>query len=225
MIFLLIILTILFLFSLFLFLLLLSNIQIEIKDLDFDSSNKKNYKLQNYVFFIRLKLFGKITILKIRIDNKKINKMKKSKIFKNKMFQNFNDFNKLKEILEKNRKEILKKQNIQYIKYLDIEIKKFILCMDISVANSVLTSFAVVIISSIISIILARNVKEYDKSKYKYKITPIYEYNPVLKISLNCIIDVKIVHIINVIYMLIKKRSVKYDERTSNRRAYVFSNE
>ena len=72
MIFLLIILTILFLFSLFLFLLLLSNIQIEIKDLDFDSSNKKNYKLQNYVFFIRLKLFGKITILKIRIKRYKV---------------------------------------------------------------------------------------------------------------------------------------------------------
>ncbi len=225
MVFFLIILAILFLFSLFILLLLLSNIEIEIKDLYFSSIMKKNKKLKNYLLFIRLKLFGKLTILRVKIDNKKISKMLESKILESKIFQKFNDSNKIKEIILKNKKEILKKQNINYLKFLNIKIKKLILYMDISASNSILTSFAVAIIASLISIILAGNVQKYDKNKYKYKITPIYEYNPILKINLNCIIDVKIVHIINVIYMLIKKRSVKYDERTSNRGAYVCSND
>ena len=80
-------------------------------------------------------------------------------------------------------------------------------------------------ISSIISIILARNIETYDKTKYKYIITPKFEDETIVKIKLNYKIDIKIVHIINVIYMLIKKRSVKYDERASNRRTYASLNE
>ena len=97
--------------------------------------------------------------------------------------------------------------------------------MRVSALDNIITSFAVATISSIISIILARNIKKYEKDKYIYSIIPIYEDKPMLKIKLNCIIDIKIVHIMNVIYMMLKKRSGKYDERTSNRRAYVCSND
>ncbi len=216
---------ILFLITSLFLLLLLSNIEVEINKLCFNTNNAKYEKLEDYLFYIRLKLFDKITWIKIKIDSEKIDKIKRSKVLKSKIFEKLNKSYNIKSILLKNRKKILKKDNIKYIKELDIEVKRLILYMDICTSSSIFTSFAVVAIATIISIVLAKSIKKYSKNKYKYIITPIYEYKPRLKIELNCIIDIKIVHIMNVIYMLIKKRSVVYDERTSNRGAYVCSNE
>ena len=83
-----------------------------------------------------------------------------------------------------------------------------------------ITPFVIATFATIISILIAKNIDKYDKKKFYYSIIPKYEDKPSFKIKLNCIIDLKIVHIMNVIYMLIKKRRVKYDARTSNRRAY-----
>ncbi len=217
-----IILTILFLFTLLVFIFLLSNIEIEIDNLCFDSNNKKYKKIEDYLIFIRLKFLDKITWLKIIIDNKKIVKIGKSKILRRKISKSINELEDIKEKILRDRKEILKINNI---KKLNIRVKQLYLDMRVSALDNIITSFAVATISSIISIILARNIKKYEKDKYIYSIIPIYEDKPMLKIKLNCIIDIKIVHIMNVIYMMLKKRSGKYDERTSNRRAYVCSND
>ncbi len=220
-----IILTILFLLSLFFLLLCLSNLQIEINKLWFDSNNKKHQKLEYYLFYLRIKLLGKITWFKIEIDNKKINRIKASNIFKSKIFDRVNKFEKVQDIVLKNKKNIFKKENIKYIKELDIKLKKVNLYMELCSGSTAFTPFVVTTIASIFSIILAKNIEAYDRTEYNYMITPKYEYKPSLKIKLNCIIDIKIVHIINVIYMLIKKRRVEYDERTSDRRTYVCSND
>lgn len=217
-----IILTILFLFTLLVLIFLLSNIEIEIDNFCFDSNNKKYKKIEDYLIFIRLKFLDKITWLKIIIDNKKIVKIGKSKILRRKISKSINELEDIKEKILRDRKEILKINNI---KKLNIRVKQLYLDMRVSALDNIITSFAVATISSIISIILARNIKKYEKDKYIYSIIPIYEDKPMLKIKLNCIIDIKIVHIMNVIYMLLKKRSGKYDERTSNRRAYVCSND
>lgn len=217
-----IILTILFLITSFFLLLLLSNIEIEIAKLWFDSSNIKEEKLENFLFYIRLKFLDKITWFKIRIDSKKIIKIKKSKLLKSKTFEKISKMKNIKESILKNKKEII---NIRNLKDLDIKIEQLNLDMKISASDYIITSFFVAFIASVISIILAKNIKRYEKNKYRYLITPIYEYKPTLKIKLNCIIDIKIVHIMNVIYMLVKKRSVEYDERTSDRRTYVCSND
>lgn len=217
-----IILTILFLFTSFFLLLLLSNIEIEIAKLWFDSSNIKGEKLENFLFYIRLKFLDKITWFKIRIDSKRIIKIKKSKLLKSKTFEKISKMKNVKESILKNKKEII---NIRNLKDLDIKIEQLNLDMKISASDYIITSFFVAFIASVISIILAKNIKRYEKNKYRYLITPIYEYKPTLKIKLNCIIDIKIVHIMNVIYMLVKKRSVEYDERTSDRRTYVCSND
>ena len=216
----LIILVILFFLSLIFFILCLSNIEIEINKLLIDTKGKRNEKIKDYLFYIRLKLLGKITLLKIKIDNDKINKVKKSKVLNSKLFK------KLSELNIKDIKLVDKSKIIESIKELNIRVNKLDLYFAISISDNILTSFAVVILATLISVIVAKNIKNgSNKDEYMYEIKPIYEYKPRLKIKLNCIIDVKIVHIINVIYMLIKKRSVKYDERTSNRRTYVCSNE
>ncbi len=220
-----IILTILFFSSLSFLLLCLSSLEIEINDFHFDSENKKHHKLDKYLIYIRLKLFNKMTWFKIKIDKEKIRELENSRFFKSKIFNRINKCKDLWDIILKNRKEIFKEKNINFIKELNININKLNLNMGLCTSNSIFTSFAVAVIASVISLILANNIKKYDRTKYNYSITPIYKDELGLKIKLDCIINVKIVHIINVIYMLVKKRRVEYDERTSNRRAYVCSND
>lgn len=204
-----IILTILFFISIIFLALCISSIEIEIKELLIDSENTKHNKIQNYLFYIRLKLLDKITWIKIKIDKNKIETIKKSKFIKMNMFNNMN------------KKELLQKENLKYIKEIKLKIKKLDLILKLCTTDSIFTSFSVVIIAIVISIILAQNSVKNENDKYKYAIIPKYEQKPSIKIKLNCIISIKIVHIMNVIYMLIKKRSVEYDERTSNRRAYA----
>jgi len=219
-----IILAMLFFISLIFFIIFISTIEIEVKDLWFNSDNKKQSKLINYLFFIRIKLLNKVTWFKIKIDKKKLKRIESSKIFKSKLFSKVSKYNNIEEFIEKNKEEIFRFNNIKHIKDINIEFKKLNLYMQICTKDSICTSFLVAIIASALSIILARKIKRYDKSKYNYVITPIYEDKASFKIKLNCIIGIKIVHIMNVIYMLTKKRSVEYDERTSDRRTYVCSN-
>jgi len=220
-----IILTILFFISLLVLMLCLSSLEIEVYNLCFNSENKKNNKLQNYLFCIRLKLLDKITWFKIEIDKKKMKKIENSKIFKSRIFNKINEYEHIRDIILKNRKEIFKKDNIEYIKGIESKIKQLNLNMELCTSDSIFTSFSVAIFASILSLLLAKNVEKFESNKYRYIITPKYEQKPSIKIKLNCIISIKIVHIMNVIYMLIKKRSVEYDERTSNRRPYVCSND
>jgi len=215
-----IILTILFFLSLISLIFCLSNIELEVKDLCIDSENKKHHKVQNYLFCIRLKLLDKITWFKIKIDKNKMKTIQNSKIF-----NKINKPENIRDIILKNREKIFKKDNINYIKEINIRIRQLDLNMELCTSESIFTSFSVAILASIISIFLARNIEKYKRDKYRYIITPKYEQKPSVKVKLNCIISIKIVHIMNVIYMLIKKRSVEYDERTSNRRTYVCSND
>ena len=220
-----IILAILFFLSSFVLLLCLSDLEIEINKLHFDSNNKKEHKLEDYLFYIRLKILDKITWLKIEIDKNKIKTIENSKLFKSNFLSKINEYDKIIEIILNNKEEIFKKSNTEYIKELNICIKKLDLYLELCISNSTFTSFLVATIASIISIILARNIKKYDRNKYNYIIMPKYEYKSSIKLKLNCIINIKVVHIINVLCMLIKKRREKYDERTSNRRSYASINE
>lgn len=205
-----IVLIISFIVALIFYIFCLSSLEIEIKELLIDSENTKDNKIQKSFFYIRLRLFEKITWLKIKIDKNKINAMKNSKILKFKMINNID------------KKELLKKDNIKYIKEMNIQIKQLDLILKICTTNSIATSFSVAIIATFISILLSGYSKKNENNKYR--IIPKYEQKPSIKIKLNCIINIKVVHIINVICMLIKRRSVEYDERTSNRRTYASFN-
>jgi len=220
-----IILAILFFVSLIFLMMCLSNLEVEIYNLLIDSESKKNHKLQDYLFYIRVKLLDKITLFNIKIDKNKMKKIENSKIFKSKVLNKMNQYENIKDIILKNKKEILKKENIKYIKEIKPRIKRLDLDMEICTSDSAFTSFSVAIFASIISIILANGIKKFESNKYRYRITPKYAQEPSIKTKLNCIISMKVVHIMNVIYMLIKKRREEYDERTSDRRTYVCSND
>lgn len=210
---------IIFFISLILFVICLSTLEIEVKNFAFNSNNRSSKKLEEYLIYIRLKFVNKITWLKIKIDYRKI---KKYKLFNNKILKKFINF---KDMVSKKQKEIFRKENIKYIKELDIKLKKIHLDMKISVLDAMLTSLIVPLISTLLSIIVANTMEKYNSEDYKYIISPKYSEKMEAIINLNCIINAKLVHIINIVYMLFRKRSVNYDERTSNRRAYVCSNE
>lgn len=197
-----------FILSMLLLILLLSNLEIEIKELEIDTTKKR----KNILVCLKLKLFNKIPIFKINIDNKKI----KSLEIKNK---------KLVKSIISSQRENLKLNNLEILKYLDFNLEEINLKVIISLVDIATTTVIIPILVTIISMFLKKTAKKYKKEKYKYSIIPDYNLNLMVKIKLKCIISIKIVNIINVIYMMLKKGSEKNDERTSNRGTYVCCND
>lgn len=213
-----IILSVIFIIFLIFFLFCISTLQIEIKNLVFNSKNQKGKKLENYIIYLKLKLLKKITWFYIKIDKNKIYKIKKSKIFNKKILSKITNLE--KDIIDNtNLFEI--KEDFKYIKLIDFNIEKINLVLRLSLIDPFITSISIPIISSLIAYILSKNVTEYKNKNYYYVIKPACSVESTINIKLNCIINIKMIHIINVIYMLKKKRSVDYDERTSNRGTYA----
>lgn len=200
----------------FFIILILSTIQVETKNLRFDSTRPKKEKLLNYLFIVRLKLFNKITWLKLNINKSKISKAKKINLYK-KIINKIGNFKRI---------EKFKIEDIKVFKQLNIKIDKLKLNIKIDSKDIATTVLLTTIISTIIAIVLSKTTTRYEKEKYEYEVEPIFCMRNLLKICIDCIISLKMVHIINIIYILKKKRSVnKYDKRTSHRRAYAYSNE
>lgn len=200
---------------LLLFILFISTIQIEIDNLVINSINKKENKINLYV---RLKILNKITYLKIKVNKEKMSRFKVS----NKRI--LKKINQIQNELINNRRKVLNIDVIRLLNRLNVEIYKLNLCLKIGLSDAFLTSITVGMISALISILISKNTKEYS-DKY-YSILPDYNKTPLVKINLNCIINIKMIHIINVIYMLRKKkRSGEYNERTSYRRTYAGIND
>jgi len=198
--------------------------------------NTKN-KILDYDFRFGLYFMKKIKIIGIRINKKRVERIKK-------ILQNLDNSKILKKInniyirklsldfQEKMQKEI-KNNNINVLKILNVIIKNFRLetlefrmNLNIGLEEAYVTSILIGILSTVIPIILnftITNIKE--RNKYCYKIIPIYEKSNIFELHLNCIINLKLVHIINIIYKISKEgRSDKY-VRASNRRSYGYCHE
>ena len=181
----------------------------------FKASNYNEYgKLKiDYKVFFELLFLNKLKIFSIKIDKGVADKLKVKDKLKNIDFQQA----KTNMPSKKDFKEIIKK--------LQIKIDKLNLKLDIGTIDIILTSTIITVLASTIGIVLARMIKKYDKERYNYEIHPIYQDKNIIKLDLNCIIKVKMVHIISIIYLLVKKRRVEENERTSNRRSYDYSYE
>ena len=198
----------------------LSTIQLSIKDFKLDSNEWAAHPsdLQHWHIFqvnIKILFLNKIPILKIEMGKNQILKIIERIELKNK-------------IISLATKDLTNERNIkvmQYIKSSRIKIKKFNLNIDMGTSDAVITSFLTAGIASGIGILLSTLIKKFDKKNYKYAVTPIYKNKNIIKIGLNCIISVKTVHIIYIIYMFFKKRRVDDNERTSNRRTYDYGYE
>ena len=216
------------------FIILISTLKIEIKDLNL--SNMKSKKA-NYVIKISLNVFKNVKWLWVSLNSKKVEKI----------------ISKIPEIDIKKIESDFKLEDIKVLGKLHTKISKLKLNADIGLENPILTAFLVTFLCSSISIVIPlinaksymknaskrlnkfynskklnklRNSRKLNEKNYEYSIKPIYNNQNLYKIELNCIIELKMVHIINVIYILIRKGKSDKNERTaSNRKPYAYSHE
>ncbi len=186
-----------------LMLLVLFNMQIAIgiEDLKIETKKKEKGSIYLYIYVFKKE------IIKIKLGN---NTMKKV-------------FEKEKVDFKEMKKEVALKEIRQVLSY-NMKIKKIDLEIGIGTGDILLTTSAVAIISTILSCILPLHIEGKLDDNY-FKVIPIYDENIKYSIKLNCIIAIKTVHIIHIIYLFLKKRRGEGYGRTSNRKSYEGSYE
>ena len=191
-------------------LIIASTLHIQIKNLSVSNMEPKNKS--EYAIIFSLYLGNKIKWIWFKLNDKKIRKMYSKMQLEKLYFKKFRKDFKVKDI-----KQLPKLQ--PKISYLNLDA-------NLGVISPVTTSFLVATIASIISIALPYLAKSLNKERYIYNIKPLYYNKNLYKINLNCIIEIKMVHIINIIFVFIKKgRKNNQQSTTSNRKSYAYSNE
>lgn len=193
-----------------------SKIEIKIINLVIQSQ-RENHIEDGYEIILKLNILGNIPIIKFTITKSKLKKIQNTL--------------KMNEKIKKLEKDIWDNRNKIDVNFVEImkAVSKGIHIEDLNVKttvgteNAFLTAILVAIFSSILSIGISRlSVKE---DKVKYKIEPIYMGQNFIKIAISGIFQIKVIHIINIIYVFNKKGGMKNHERTSNRRSYDYSYE
>lgn len=174
---------------------------------NFSYSNMLKKTPDNFCIKVRLYILNKFKFLEIKLDNKKLKKIyskqKVEKIDTKKVMRNLPKSN-------KEKLNLLKKINLQ----------KLDLNLEIGTVDIMLTTLIIPLLSSFLSCLL---VKAGNRN-CKYRIMPIYVEDFMYKIDLNCIFSLKMIHIINIMWLILRKRDDK-NGRTSNRRFNAYSYE
>lgn len=180
--------------------LIFSKIRIQIENFRFSSVNKRHIN-KDYKAIIKVYILKKIPILKINITKTKLERLKiKEKIRK----INF-------KLIEENPK--LDKKVWEAMKEVHTNIKKLDLKIELGTENASLTSIIVGILSTIIAITIRDKMKNQEKQKFIVK--PIYNNQNLINIEFTVIFEIKMTHIINIIYILNRK---KKEEKFSKKR-------
>ena len=199
-----------FIICILIFLVLLitfSTIRIQVEN--FETSNIENMKKpKNYKIKIALYLFNKIKWIWISLDDKKIQKISQKSKWN-----------------EVDIKKYVDVKDIKLVKKLSPKISFLNLKVKLGAFDILTTTYLVAILSTFIAVLLPYTIKKYKKENYDYEILPVYSDKNLYEIKLNCIIEEKMVHIISIVYALLKKRRVDKNERTSNRRSYAYGHE
>ncbi len=206
---------ILLIFFISIIVIMTSKIEIKIENLIITSQTKKHIN-DKYKIIIKMYVFNKIPIIKITLTENKLKKI----YTKLKMKEKIRKFE--EEIYINKDKFDLKLLNAirefnKCIKIVDLKLK-----IQLGTENAFLTSILVAIISSIMSITISKKAMREDK--IFYNVEPIYNSQNLINIAISGIFQIKMIHIINTIYVLNKKGGIEY-ERTSNRRSYDYSYE
>ena len=193
-----------------------AKIEVEIINMVINTQTKSHIN-NAYKMIFRLRIWGKIPIIKFTITKQKMRKIQKT-------------IN-MQEKIEKLEKDIWQNRNKIDLKFWEIAkelrkailIKKLYVNLECGTENAFLTAILVAIFSSILSMgISSLQVKQ---DEVNYKIEPIYIDQNFIKIAISGIFQLKLIHIINIIYVLSKKGGMKKYDRTSNRRSYDYSYE
>lgn len=206
-----------FIFIILILMLVILTIRVRFEFRNFEfTSLYKNHLNKDYKIKITIYTFERIPILKIKIDNEKIKKfLDNEKVRKSIKKQEI-------KIIE-NRKDI-DKEVLKALKNIKIQIDEMNLHISIGTENSSITAFIIPVISTIIAIILSKKVQRYTE-KQKFSVTPVYMNQNLINIEFSGIFQIKMIHIINTICIVNKRRKGDKYERTSNRRSYDYGYE
>ena len=201
----------LFIFSIIILLLVFSKIRIEIENLKFTSQRYPRHINQDYKLIIKLCILKKIPILRINLTKTRLEKIELKKQIEKINFT---------ELIDNKQFDM---KLIKVLRKINIDIKNVNLKIEMGTENAALTAIIVPIVSTILSIIFSRKIKKEQNQKFEIK--PIYINQNLINILFSGIFEIKMIHIINIIYILNKKEGVDRNERTSNRRTYDYSYE
>ena len=206
-----------FLFIILIILLMIITIKIrfEIQNLKI-STNENPHLNKKYQIKIIIYTFGIIPIFKIKLNNKKIQKIINNQTIKEKIKQQET------KIIE--NKANIDKEVITSLKHIKTEIKEINLKIIIGTENASLTAFTIPVISTLVAVFLSKQIKKYNE-KQVFLVEPVYLDKNLLNIEISSIFQIKMIHIINTICIVNKKRKGDKNERTSNRRTYDYSYE
>lgn len=190
-------------------------IKFELTNFIFNSENKNHFN-RDYEMKVILYVFYKIPILKTKINNNKIKKITNNDKVKQSI--------KKQEIrIMENRKDF-DKEIVKGLKSIKIEVEEMKLNVFIGTENASLTAFIIPVISTILAMVLSRCIVKHNE-KQIFSITPVYINQNLINIEFSGIFQIKMIHIINTICILNKKRKGDKNERTSNRGAYDYGYE
>ena len=156
---------------------------------------KKEHKVnQKYNIVFSVKIFNKLRILNLKINNQKL------KNIINKLHLNRLDIKKIeKEITPSDIKQIA--QVKPKIVQMDLKVK-------FGVDDILLTTYAVPILSTIISVILPYFVEKESQKKIKYEVEPIYNKGMIYNINIDVGVNIKTIRILNVAYAIYKRKKL-----------------
>ncbi len=192
-------------------LIIASTLHIQIKNLSISNMQTKNNT--KYAIIFSIYFANKIKYIWFNLNSKRAKKIY-SKV-------------QLEKIDLKKFKKVFKLGDLKELTKLHLKISDLNLEMNIGTKSPLVTSFLVVTISNAISLLLPHLVNNLKDNRYFYNIKPLYYNKELYKINLDCIIEIKMVHIINVIYYIFLKKGRRKNERstTSNRKSYAYSHE
>lgn len=190
-------------------LILFSDIKIEIKQLEF-SNVLYPHMVYDFTVCIGFYFMNTIKLLRFTVN--------KAKLERSKLVNKIS----IKEV-EKNVK--INKELWEHLKTIKPKLQALKLNASIGTEDAVLTSITTLVLATLLSILLPYVVEPKHQPQITYKIEPLYQGKNIIDFSLHCIIYVKMVHIMNIIYIYLRKRRVEKYERTSNRRTYANSYE
>ena len=190
-------------------------IKFEIQNLKI-STNEKPHLNKKYQIKIVIYTLGFIPILKIKLNNQKIKKIINNQKIKEKIKQQET------RIIE--NKANIDKELITSLKNIKTEIKEINLKIRIGTENASLTAFTIPVISTFIAMFLSKQIKKYN-DKQVFLVEPVYLDKNLLNIEISSIFQIKMIHIINTMCIVNKKRKGDKNERTSNRRSYDYGYE
>ena len=138
--------------------------------------------------------------------------------------------NKIKEKIKQQETKIIEnkanidKELITSLKNIQTEIKEINLKILIGTENASLTAFIIPAISTFIAMFLSKQIRQYNE-KQVFCVAPAYMDKNLINVEFSGIFQIKMIHIINTICIVNKKRKGDKNERTSNRRAYDYGYE